>query len=66
MVERTLMQRGLDVLIHTLVATMHDAARDEGVIVWDVEDLPKYSEDMVLMNLVVKETRCKMHLKILQ
>ena len=44
MVERTPMQRGLDVLIPTLVAAMQDTAGDEGVVVWGVEALPKYGK----------------------
>ena len=66
MVERTPKQRGLDVLIPTLVVAIHAAVRDETVVVWGVEALPKYGEEMVLMDLVVKEIRCKMHLKILR
>ena len=65
MVERTPMQRGLNVLIPTLVATMHDTVRDERIVIWGVEALPKYVEEMVIMDLVVKETKCKMHLRTL-
>ena len=41
MVEKTPMQRGLDVLIPTLVTAMHDAVGDERVVVSGVEALPK-------------------------
>ena len=65
MVERTPMQRGLDVLIPTLVVAMHAAAGDERVVLWGMEALPKYGEEIILLALVVRKTRCKMHLRTL-
>ena len=53
-------------LIPTHVAIMHNVERDVGVVVWAVKALPKYGEEMVLLDLVVRETRCKMHLRTLQ
>ena len=37
-----------------------------GFVVWVLKALPKYDEEMVLLDLVVRETKCKIYLRTLQ